>query len=151
MRLAVMVVGMLVGVWTYVETLQVTRLDVGVSDLGRDGVLSALMCALAAILVFPRPFISMVLFGLAAVTSLVVATQGHDDHYLYGSTMVALAAMSLWAWFGVSKDQQRQHLERARRRETMGTVCPACGYRDRRITRFCVSCGASVTNQTTEV
>lgn len=99
MRLAVLVVSMLVAIWIYVDALRMiaTGRPEGI-DLGGGGVLSSLLCALAALMVFPQPLGATMLFGVGTLVSLVVATRGHPDHYLFGSTMAALAAMSLWAW-----------------------------------------------------
>jgi hypothetical protein len=97
-RLGAMVVGILLAIWTYVEALLMIRLGDGTEGDGYGiggGVVSALLCGLGAMMVLPFPFASATLFGLAAFMSFVVAMQGYADHYLYGSTMVVLAVMSL--------------------------------------------------------
>lgn len=169
MRLGAMVVGLLLAIWTYVEALQMIRFGDGTDGDGYvvgGSVVSALLCALASMIVLPFPFASAILFGLAAGTSLVVAMLGYGDHYLYGSTMVALAVMALLGWIRARREHQKQRAERARQRARDARlqrlsgeglhasapsrkVFPACGHQNDRGSKFCVRCGASISTRET--
>lgn len=165
MRLGAMVVGILLALWAYVDALLLIRLgDVpgSVGNLGGGGVLSALLCGLAAMMVFPRPLVATVLFSLGAIASFVVAMQGYGDHYLYGSTMVALAVMSLLGWLSTRRVRQAALAELAERRARdalverfrreqqrapvppFGAVCPACAHHNEQGSWFCARCGSSL-------
>jgi hypothetical protein len=166
MRVGAMVVGILLAIWMFFEGIVVTGFEAaGDSEtpIGGAGVLVSLLCGVGAILVLTVPLFSAILFGLGSLLSFSAAAQGYVTHYLYGSIMVLLTAMSVFGWIGKRRDRREANIERMRQLERdnrMETLmrqqvryteaqaerpCPSCGRMNPPDTRFCGACGYALT------
>lgn len=73
--------------------------DLALSRGGAVGRLVALMFGVGAAFVLAKPFVSIIVFGLAALVSLVVAyPTGYYDLFLWGIIAVVLGVLSYFGW-----------------------------------------------------
>ncbi len=176
MRVGAMVVGILFAIWTFFEALLLT----GLSNASNDGktssaagfaVVAAIFCGVAAALVLAVPFVSAILFAIAAVFSFSAAGMGYGNHWLYGSVFAALGAMAFFGWIGKRKERREvatektRQLDRDARLEALmlqqrvvsqslspsppnpvvfPNFCPACHARNEQGGKFCGECGRSL-------
>lgn len=160
MRIAAMVVGILFAIWFFFEAVLIT----GLSNAGGDdqqataaagGVVVAILIGLGAVLALSVPHISMVLFVLGGLVSLLAGAGGYTNHYVYAFFGFMLAAFAFFGRRGQLNERREKAAERQRqedrdnRLETMvyqqGLVsCPSCGHRNEPRSAFCGSCGKAM-------
>lgn len=164
MRVGAMVVGILLAIWTFLEATVIGGFENAAGseeNLAGGGGLVSILCGLAAIMVLAIPLFSAILFGLASLASFVVAGQGYENHYLYGSITALLAVMAFFGWLGKRKERRQFRIERARQEERDARMeqllqqqarmqasaqiqCPSCNRFNPAETRFCGNCGAAL-------
>jgi hypothetical protein len=166
MRVATLVIGILLGLALFLQSLLVNGLsdianEEGSEQSGAVGVLSALMWLVASALVIAFPMASMILFLLSSVL-LFAASGDYPDLAFYGGAALLLALFSFLGWRGKKKDKQEKMEERTRqqaRDDRMEELvrqsqvrpaanqlvpCPTCGYENPSRTKFCADCGSQL-------
>lgn len=120
MRIAVMILGLLLAVWTFVEGFVIAALSSDgshESSLAGGALIAAMLAALAAALVIAFPLASTVLFSIAGAISLGIAAAGYGNHWVYGSVFMILAVMSFFGWRGKRAAQRQAAIESQRQHE----------------------------------
>lgn len=131
MRLAVLIIGLLLGLLMFFQTFIVYAL----SGLGDDetntgaaavGIAMALLWLAACAFVLPFPMVSVLLFGLAALFGFMAGlTSDFVDLTIWGGMSAGLAFLSFLGWMGKRKARreiraERQHqIERDERLEEL--------------------------------
>jgi hypothetical protein len=164
MRLAVLIIGLLLGPLMFLQTFVVNVL----SDAGNNeeteqaaaiGVAMALLWLAACAFVLPFPMVSTLLFAVAGLFGLMAAaTSEFVDLYIWGGISFALTWLSFIGWLGKRKDRRESAAERQRqlvRDERMEALlrqqasfpnfCPVCRFRNEPDARICTDCGAPLT------
>jgi hypothetical protein len=159
MRIAVLIIGLVLSVGLFWQSILIT----GLSDIANDeqsqgagaiGVLMAIIWLVACGFVLPKPRISMVLFGIAALLG-VAGWSDFSDLQVWSGISVVLALFSYLGYRGKMKQQAKEDARDAAMQQLLanqaalaapaGTVaavaCPACGSMERLGARFCGSCG----------
>lgn len=162
MRIAAMVVGILFAIWFFFEAV----LIVGLSNAGGDdaqatmaagGIVAAILIGLGAVLALSVPHISMILFILGGLVSLLTAAGGYTNHWVYAFFGFMLAIFAFFGRRGQLKERREKAAERQRHEDRDNRMeamvyqqtllpCPSCGHRNAPDTRFCGDCGKSLRN-----
>jgi hypothetical protein len=167
MRIAVLIIGLMLSAWMFLEGFILAFLDTNnalaaddadAAGLAGGGIVVAMIGALAAALAISYPLATTILLMLAGTISLGIAGAGYGNHWLYGIVLLVLAVLSFFGWRGKRKagremaaERQRQ-LERDERMESLirdqrsqlGAApgpLPVSGAAPAR-QNFCTSCGA---------
>lgn len=123
MRIAVLIIGLMVSVWTFFEAFALSFLDTNNmlaaddADSGNaagGGLLVALVGALAASLAIAFPLASTILFGLAGLISIATAASGYGNHWVYGPIFILLSVMAFFGWRGKRQERKTFQVERQR-------------------------------------
>lgn len=166
MRIAVLILGLVLGALMFVQTFLVYALS-GVAQraetggAGAVGLFMALLWLVACALVIPVPLASAVVFVVAGILGFAVSGD-FPDLAVWGGVSVILAALSLIGWFAKRRADQRiraQDLETERRHRELvvslsrptisGIACPSCGETNPQNARFCSECGAALASAAT--
>jgi hypothetical protein len=112
MRIAVLILGLILGAVMVFQTLLVTGLSGAVGDeatstAGVGGILMALLWLIGCALVIPLPLVSTVLFSAAGVIGFALAANFPDLAY-WGAASLILAALSLIGWYGKRRGEKRE-------------------------------------------
>jgi hypothetical protein len=112
MRIAVLILGLLLGLLMFFQTFLVYILsNVGESERGSTagaiGLLMALLWLLACALVIPAPLVSVFIFGLAGLLGFASAADFPDLKY-WGVASFVLASMSILGWIGKRKAARKE-------------------------------------------
>ena len=109
--------------------------DLALSRGGAVGRLVALMFGVGAAFVLAKPFVSIVVFGLAALVSLVVAyPTGYYDLFLWGIIALILGVLSYFGW----REIEDQPSFRRRQEDVFPRTHPKRRNHSRNNNRFCV-------------
>ena len=166
MRIAVMVIGLMLSVGLFIQSLTIFTLSrVGGNKAGNGaaggGIIMALMWVIACALVIPFPRVSMVLFLFAALIGVATgASSDFKDLIFWGVVSGLLAVFSYFGYFGKRKDQAKEAERDALLRQAMTgrptfatangapatptaseVFCVECGSVNRATARYCQSCG----------
>jgi hypothetical protein len=123
MRIAVLIIGLLLGLLMFLQTVLVYA---GASATEQDdlagaaavGVFMALLWLVACALVIAFPMISVVLFVLAGVFGFAAgASSDFADLPIWGGVSLVLAAMSFFGWRGKKRSASEAAAERQRQFE----------------------------------
>ena len=156
MRIAVLILGLVLGVIMFFQTFLVTSLS-GLSktpgatySAGSIGLVMAVLWLIAVALVIPVPLISVAAFVLAGI--LGYANSAHfPDLAVWGGASIILAVLSLIGWFTKRRGTRRQEAQRhselvasVSRPAPASVSCPSCGTWNTQGTKFCSECGTSL-------
>jgi len=114
MRVAVLIIGLLLGLAMFLQTLIVFAGSSATEqeDLAGSaaiGVLMAVLWLIACALVIGFPMVSVVLFAIAGIFGLLAAsTSEFTDLYMWAVVSFALALMSWFGWRGKRKADRKQ-------------------------------------------
>lgn len=120
MRVAVLIIGLLLGLVMFLQTVVVYAASSATEkdDLAASaaiGVLMAIMWLVACALVIGFPMVSVVLFTLAGIFGILSAsTAEFSDLYVWGSISFVLAAMAWFGWRGKKAARREELAERQR-------------------------------------
>lgn len=167
MRIAVLVIGLLLGLLLFVQTFLVYVLgsagsDTSLAGAGAAGLLVALLWLLASAFVIGVPLLSTIVFGVAGFIALAASSGSEfSDLQIWGAASFVLAALSFvglltkrrGARVAERKLQERDARLAASIRESISTTnlnqipasarfCPECGSSQSTSSRFCQDCGA---------
>ncbi len=170
MRIAVLIIGLLLGIIMFVQTVIVYGLGSAVDDeasatAAAGGIFMSLLWLAACAFVLPFPMISVACFAIAALIGFGLSAD-FPDLAVWGGISVILAILSLLGWFGKRRDRRRERIkeqaqaERDARYEALlsaqhrqpneqtqaALACPACGRQNAPGTKFCAECGARVSS-----
>lgn len=157
MRIAVLIVGLILGAVVFVQAALVNGLskvanDQATEQAGAVGVFVAFLWLIACATVLPLPRVALALFAAAGVFGLAVSGD-YPDMAVWGVVSFGLAVMSYFGYRGKRRDQAKQALlleaAHAQIRLAGGTPSPAsasagcgvCGAANPPGFRFCSSCG----------
>lgn len=163
MRIAVLIIGLLLGAVMFLQTFLLNALgqasqDKATEEAAAGGLFMAVLWLVACGLVLPLPMVSVILFSVAGVIGLALSGD-FRDLAIWGGISIALAVLSFFGWLGKRKQQRELRAERARqlerdqRMETMlqqqsrpqptsyQIPCPSCERLNSSGTRFCGNCG----------
>lgn len=121
MRIAVLIIGLLLGLLMFLQTFAVYVLsDVADQDKATGaaaiGIVMALMWLVACALVIGFPMVSVVLFALAGLLGLAASGEFPDLAY-WGGVSFILALMSFFGWRGKRKERRQWTIERQRQED----------------------------------
>ncbi|MFY9113624.1 MAG: hypothetical protein WAO23_00065 [Dethiobacteria bacterium] len=87
--------------------------DLALSRGGAVGRLVALMFGVGAAFVLAKPFVSIVVFGIAALVSLIVAyPTGYYDLFLWGIIAIVLGVLSYFGWREIDDQPSFRHRQK---------------------------------------
>jgi uncharacterized membrane protein YfcA len=168
MRIAVLILGLLLGLVMFMQTF------VGgiLSSIGDDetmqqafavGILVSLLWLAGCALILPFPLASVISFVIAALFAFAISGD-YPDMGVWGTIALILAAMSFFGWLGKRKERREKRAERQRQEERDARLeslltqqraavdiqapCPSCGQANSASSRFCGNCGAALSPQT---
>lgn len=175
MRIAVLIIGLLLGAIMFFQTFLGSMLssvadDEAAGTAAAAGLIMALLWLVACGLVLPFPMVSVVLFALAASLGFANSADFPDLAW-WGGVSLALAVMSLLGWRGKRKEkresaearleqfnrdqrlesilqQQQSELRQLRPQPeplTFPNFCPACKHRNEQSAKYCAECGTALT------
>jgi hypothetical protein len=161
MRIAVLILGLVLGALMFVQTFLVYALS-GVAqsaetgEAGAVGLFMALLWLLACALVIPIPLASAVVFVVAGILGFAASGDFPDLAY-WGGASIILAVLSFIGWFTKRRADRRNKTKEAeterRHREMVaslsrptvsGIACASCGETNPQNARFCSECGAAL-------
>src|SRR5215213_7135768 len=159
MRVAVLILGLILGAIMFFQTFLVTSLS-GLSrapgatySAGSIGLVMAVLWLIAVALVIPVPLVSVIAFVLAGILGFANSTH-FPDLAVWGGVSLILAVLSLIGWFTKRREARRQEAREAQRHaELVASVsqpapasvsCPSCGTWNIQGTKFCSECGTSL-------
>jgi hypothetical protein len=114
MRIATLIIGLLLTVGLFIQSVVVTALSDAINEeetsaAGASGVLLSVMWLIAVGLVIPLPLVSMGLFLLGGLIGVGVgASSEFGDMTIWGCVSFGLAAFSFFGWRGKKKSETRQ-------------------------------------------
>ena len=116
MKIAVLILGLILGAFLLVQSLLVTGLSGVAKDdnsvvAGAGGLLMAFVWLVAIALVFSVPLVSTALFGFGAVIGFGFASE-YSSLEIWAVVSLVLAAFSFFAWRGKRRDDIRKRLDR---------------------------------------
>jgi phosphate/sulfate permease len=167
MRIAVLIIGLLLGLLVFLQSM-VVNVGSGIAkndnleNAAAAGVFLAFFWLIASALVIPFPLASAILFVLGGIMGMIAAGNSEfDDLWIWGCVSFVLAIMSFFGWRGKRKDareklaaltRQQDHERRieallARDRVVQPVperyiVCTSCGHHNAPGTRYCAECGS---------
>lgn len=121
MRVTVLILGLLLGLVMFLQTMLVYGLSNAVDDTnsasaGAVGVLMALMWLVACAFVMPLPMVSVVVFAIAGLFGFAASGE-FPDLGIWGGISLVLAVLSFFGWRGKRKDTRERQEEKARQAE----------------------------------
>lgn len=164
MRIAVMVLGLLISAWGFLEVALGGMFVPEDSKLGTGialGLFAVLIGAFGSAIAIPAPRATAVLLLIAGAFSMGAGANEYKNQYVWGAIYFILAIMAFFGWRGKKRDtaaateEKRLQRERDVRMENlltqqrqpvpvMGMVCQKCGSANPSGTRFCGNCGNQV-------
>jgi len=174
MRIAVLIIGLLLGLVMFLQTFVVYALGSAVEQedtavAGAVGLMMSLLWLAACAFVIPFPMVSVICFAVAALAGFAVSGD-FPDLAVWGGVSIVLALMSLLGWRGKRQERKTFQIERQRqldrddRLETLlrqqrdqvrypvesaphpstQNFCTSCGTRNERGAKFCAECGSAI-------
>lgn len=121
MRIAVLILGLLLGLLMFLQTLFVYGLSDALNDeasaqASAIGVVMALLWLVACAFVLPFPLVSVVAFAIAGLFGFAASGE-FPDLAIWGGISVVLAVMSIFGWRGKRKQDREVRAEKARQAE----------------------------------
>lgn len=121
MRIAVLILGLLLGLLMFLQTLFVYGLSDALNDeasaqASAIGVMMALLWLVACAFVLPFPLVSVVAFAIAGLFGFAASGE-FPDLAIWGGVSVVLAVMSIFGWRGKRKQDREVRAEKARQAE----------------------------------
>lgn len=121
MRIAVLILGLLLGLLMFLQTLFVYGLSDALNDeasaqASAIGVVMALLWLVACAFVLPFPLVSVVAFAIAGLFGFAASGE-FPDLAIWGGVSVVLAVMSIFGWRGKRKQDREVRAEKARQAE----------------------------------
>jgi len=121
MRVTVLILGLLLGLVMFLQTMLVYGLSNAVDDTnsasaGAVGVLMALMWLVACAFVMPLPMVSVIVFAIAGLFGFAASGE-FPDLGIWGGISLVLAVLSFFGWRGKRKDTRERQEEKARQAE----------------------------------
>lgn len=113
MRIAVLVLGLLLGLLMFFQTFLVYSLSGATSqkettEAGAVGLFMALLWLLACALVIPIPLVSTVVFVIAGLLGFAAASSSDfSDLSIWGVASLILAALSFVGWIGKRRGERK--------------------------------------------
>lgn len=168
MRIAVLIIGLLLGLLIFLQTAILGTLSSAVGEEATEsaaavGVLVALLWLIGSALVMPWPLFSVFAFAIAGLLGFAVSGD-FPDMGVWGGISLVLAVMSFFGWRGKKKDAREKAEERQLQRDrdarleslmqqqaqashaqSSSVFCPSCGAANQASNRFCANCGTAVT------
>lgn len=164
MRIAVLILGLLLGLLMFIQTVLVGTLSSAAGNeantqAGAVGFFVAILWLVACAFVLPFPLVSVIGFAVAALFSFgAAATSDYRDMYVWGTVGLILMLLSFVGWRGKVKDRKAKAAERTTQverdaryeallmaQQSQDTSCPACGQLNPVGVRFCGNCGTKLT------
>jgi hypothetical protein len=158
MRIAILILGLILGAFMFFQTFLVYALsgvarDSGTGAAGAIGLFMALLWLVACALVIPIPLVSAVVFAVAGVLGFAMSSDFPDLAY-WGGASIILAVLSVIGWFTKRRGTRRQEAREAQRHaELVASVsrsapasvsCPSCGTWNTQGTKYCSECGTAL-------
>lgn len=170
MRVAVLIIGLLVGLLLFIQSWAAGALGEfadasgATETAGGAGLLMALCWLLACALVIPFPLASTIIFAVTVPIGLFTPTGDFGDLRFHGAVAVALTIMAFFGWRGKKQADEEKLEERERQRGrderleallvqrhaapsklVSSTIpCPSCGHISGPRARFCEDCGTRI-------
>lgn len=170
MRIAVLIIGLLVGLLLFMQSWTVGALgefaDASgtTENAGGAGLVMALGWLLACALVIPFPLLSTIIFAVTVPIGLFTPTGEFGDLRFHGTVAVVLTVMSFFGWRGKRTadeeklEERERHEARDKRLEALLVLrraapsaptssaipCPSCGHVSGPTARFCEDCGTRI-------
>ena len=121
MRIAVLILGLLLGLLMFLQTLFVYGLSDALNaeasaQASAIGVMMALLWLVACAFVLPFPLVSVVAFAIAGLFGFAASGE-FPDLAIWGGISVVLAVMSIFGWRGKRKQDREARAEKARQAE----------------------------------
>ena len=118
MRITVLILGLLLGLLMFIQTMLVYGLssagnDEASAQAGAVGVLMALLWLVACAFVLPFPLVSVIAFVLAGLFGFAASGEFADLGYWGGASLV-LAVLAFLGWRGKRKQDREARAEKAR-------------------------------------
>jgi hypothetical protein len=162
MRVAVLILGLILGAFMFFQTFLVYSLS-GVTsnsrtgEAGAIGLFMALLWLVACALVIPIPLVSAAVFTVAGILGFAMSSNFPDLAY-WGGISIILAVLSLIGWFMKRREARRAEAREAQRHaEVVASVsrpapasvaCSSCGTWNTQGSRFCSECGTALSATT---
>src|SRR4051794_14869328 len=113
MRIAVLILGLILGVIMFFETLLASGISGATDDrvtgnAGTAGLAMAFLWLVAVALVIPLPLASVAAFVIAGIVGLTTATGIYKDLAVWGGVSLVLAFLSLIGWWGKRRGERRE-------------------------------------------
>jgi hypothetical protein len=123
MRIAVLILGLLLGVVMVLQSTLVTGLsgvagDTSTNTAGLGGIIMAILWLVACALVIAVPLLSTVIFAIAAYVGFTFAAD-FPDLGIWAAASIVLAVLSFFGWLGKRRGERR---EAARHQELLAAV-----------------------------
>lgn len=120
MRIAVLVLGLILGAIMFVQTFLVYVLsgvanDAASGSASAIGLFMALLWLIAVALVLPLPLVSTIVFVLAGLLGFGMSAQ-FPDLSVWGGASLVLAVLSFGGWLGKRRDDARKRADRENQR-----------------------------------
>src|SRR5690242_12484535 len=117
MRITVLILGLLLGLVMFLQTVVVYALGSAAHDTNHAqaaaiGIVMALLWLVACAFVLPLPLVSVVAFALAAVFGFA-ASKNFPDLAIWGGASLVLMALSFFGWRGKVKNRRRARAKEA--------------------------------------
>jgi len=112
MRIAVLILGLILGAFMLVQTTLVAGLsgmaeDSASQTAGGGGIIMAVLWLIACALVIPIPLVSTIIFALAGLIGFAFAGD-FSDLAVWAVVSLVLAAFSFFGWIGKRKADRRE-------------------------------------------
>jgi hypothetical protein len=158
MRIAILILGLILGAFMFFQTFLVYSLsgvtrDSGTGEAGAIGLFMALLWLVACALVIPIPLVSAVVFTVAGVLGFAMSSN-FPDLAVWGWVSLILAVLSVIGWFTKRRGSRRLEAREAQRHAELvasvsrpapaSVACPSCGTWNTQGTKFCSECGTAL-------
>jgi hypothetical protein len=158
MRVAILILGLILGAFMFFQTFLVYSLS-GVTsnsrtgEAGAIGLFMALLWLVACALVIPIPLVSAVVFTVAGLLGFAMSSN-FPDLAIWGGASIILAVLSVIGWFTKRRGTRRTEAREAQRHAELvasvsrpapaSVACPSCGTWNTQGTKFCSECGTAL-------
>lgn len=118
MRIAVLIIGLLLGAFMFMQSAVLAVAgDTDISAGGAIGLIVAFCWLICCALVLSFPLVSTIGFVVSAFFAMIAATTGFSDMWLWCAVSVALALMSFFGWKGKKRSDREKSIERDRQNQ----------------------------------